>query len=100
MLKIGKLNLNRLLLVGLVLGCVFLFAGGFSAVKSYTVGASSFEEYRAATTAPLFAGGLLMGTFGLMYTYKNRGSAICLVGMAVTIFSYFFIEYLFTAIGM
>lgn len=100
MLKLKKLNFNQLLLIGLVLGCVFLFAGGFSAVKSYTVGASSYEEYRSATTAPLFAGSLLMGSFGLMYTYKKRDSPICLFGLGIVIFCYFFIEYLFSAIGM
>ena len=96
--KSGKLN--RLLLIALVLGCVFLFAGGFSAVQSYVYGATSWYEYRASTTAPLFAGCLLMGSFGLMYTYKKRNSPICLFGLGVVIFCYFFIEYLFTAIGM
>ena len=94
-----KINFNRLLLIGLILGCVFLLAGGFSAVQSYTVGASSYYEYRAATTAPLFAGCLLMGSFGLMYTYKKRSSPICLFGLFITVFCYAFMEYMFSVVG-
>ena len=94
-----KLNFRKLLTVGLVLACVFLFAGGFSAIRSYSVGASSYEEYRMNTLAPLFGGCVMIGAFGLLYAYKNRGSRICLVGFFITVFCYGFMEYLFQAIG-
>ena len=92
--------LRRLLLIGVILFAVFAFSGGFSAVSSYLFGATSYSEYRMSTLVPLYAGGLLMGSFGLMFAYKNRGSAVCLVGFGITVFCYGFIEYLVQAVGV
>lgn len=93
-------NINKLLGIGLILGIVFLLAGGISAINSYVNGAKTYMEYRMNTLAPLYAGSILIGAFGLMYAYKNRGSAVCLVGFFITLFCYGFIEYLMQAVGV
>jgi hypothetical protein len=96
-----KNSLKRLYVVVVIVGVVFLLSGGFSALYSYinNGGPTTYQEYRMNTLAPLFAGSILMGAFGLMYAYKNRANRICLVGFGVTLFCYGFIEYLFQAIG-
>jgi hypothetical protein len=82
-----------------LLPCVFLLAGGFSALDAYVYGAKSYEQYTNATLAPLFGGCIFMGAFGLMYAYKHRGNKLCLVGLFITVFCYGFMEYLFKATG-
>ena len=81
--------------IAVILFSIFLLAGGFSALDAYMNGASSYEQYVTASLAPLFAGCLLMGSFGLMYIYKNHGNSRCLIGLFITLFCYGFIEYLF-----
>jgi hypothetical protein len=78
-----------------------MLSGGFSALYSYinNGGPTTFQEYRMNTLAPLFGGCIMIGAFGLLYAYKNRGNRICLVGFGITLFCYAFIEYLVQAIG-
>ena len=76
---------------------LFFLSGGLSALQAYLYGAESYEQYVAATTAPLFAGAVLMGAYGLMYAYKHRESRVCLIGFFITLLCYGFIEYLFKA---
>ena len=90
-----RFNIKKLLFPLVFCFVVFLLVGGFSAIQAYTSGATSYEQYVNASTAPLFGGGLIMGAFGLMHCYKNRGSSYCLVGLFITLFCYGFIEYLF-----
>ena len=99
MISLHRFNIKRLFTIALIIGCVFLLAGGFSALDAYMNGAKSYEQYVNATLAPLFAGSILVGAFGLMFAYKNRANRICLIGFGITLFCYGFIEYLFQAIG-
>ena len=93
------ISFRKFLVLTVILGSVFLLAGGLGAVQSYMYGASSYEEYRFSTVAPLFAGFILMGAFGLMYGYKNRGSWLCLVGFGITLFCYLCIESFYTMLS-
>ena len=90
-----RINIKKLLFPIIFCLTIFCFAGGFSAIQAYTEGAKTYEQYVNASTAPLFAGGLFMGSFGLMYAYRNRKSSYCLVGFFISLFCYGFIEYLF-----
>jgi hypothetical protein len=92
-----RINIKKLYIIFVMLATIFLLAGGISALFSYinNGGPTTYEEYRMNTLAPLFGGSIMMGSFGLLYAYKNRGNAICLFGFFVTLFCYGFIEYLF-----
>ena len=80
---------------------IFLLSGGFYAVQTYLVGghATTYQEYLMGTFFPFFLGSIMMGSFGLLFAYKNRQSPFCLVGFFIVIVCYFFLEYLFNAVG-
>jgi hypothetical protein len=91
---------KKLYIIVIILFAIFLLAGGFSALDAYLNGASSYEQYVNATLAPLFGGCLFVGSFGLLYAYKHKDSAVCLLGFFITFFCYAFIEYLFQTAGV
>ena len=100
-LKIGKLNglSRKLLIIFMVLFAVFLLAGGFSALDAYMNGAKTYMQYLNSTLAPLASGCILIGAYGLVFAYKNKDRSVCLVGFFITFICYFFLEYLFRAVG-
>lgn len=89
---------HHILTITLILFSVFLLTGGFNTLKCYIYGAETYPEYRATSTAPFYAGAILMGAYGLMYAYKNRHTPQCLIGLIITIFCYAIIEYVFNAV--
>ena len=99
MKKLYSLKVEKVLIPSVVLLCVFLLAGGFSALQSYAYGAQSYSDYIFNTIAPFFAGFILIGAFGLIYAYRRRGSWHCLLGFGISIFCYCGIEILYQAAG-
>jgi hypothetical protein len=86
---------RRLVVAAVLTYAIFMLACGLNVAADYVWGAKSYASYRFSTTAPLFAGNVMMGFFGLLWAYKNRGSKWCLVGFGITVFCYAFIEWLF-----
>ena len=96
-----QINIKKLYIILVILGTLFLVSGGFYALQSYLSGghATTFQEYLMGMLYPLFLGCTMMGSFGLLFAYKNRQSPVCLVGFLIVIVCYVFIEYIFNAIG-
>ena len=93
------IKIRKLLIATAILFTVFLLAGGLGVFQTYVYGASSIMEYRYAVIAPFFGGFVLIGFFGLLYVYRNRGSAECLYGFLIVGFCYGGIEVLLRACG-
>jgi uncharacterized membrane protein YdcZ (DUF606 family) len=96
-----RINIKKLYIVLVILGMMFLISGGFYALQSYMNGglATTYQEYLMGMLYPLFLGSIVVGSFGLMFAYKNRSSPVCLVGFLIVLICYFFAEYLFNVIG-
>ena len=91
---------RKLTKIIIILGVVFLLAGGISALSAYAYGAKSYEQYACASTMPLFFGFVLFGAYGLLFAYKNHQSAKCLLGLLVAVVCYFCIEVFINQMGI
>ena len=99
-LKVKKINLKRIMVVFVMLSVIFLLAGGIPALYSYVHNGEpiTFRAYRENTLAPLFGGCIMMGAFGLMWTYKNRNSPTCLIGFVIVGVCYWIMGFLYEAL--
>lgn len=92
-------NLRKLGMAGFLLLAIFLISGGLHATICYLFGAPTNIDAIQAISAPFIGGFILIGFFGLMYTYKKRSSKYCLLGLLIALFCYGGIETIYGLIG-
>jgi hypothetical protein len=90
---------KKLIIIGTILFCVFLVAGGLSLVTGLTSGFYSYADARFGLSAPFFALFVLVGFFGLLMAYKQRGTQQGLFGLLIVLFCYVCIEVLYSVCG-